>query len=100
MSSKAAAKQERPASRLSTKSDSVSKGGSWKSEQDQKAPWKALFFFTTKANLPIVISAVICSIACGAVMPIEAFITGKIFDGFSSYALGKYTATEFLNHQK
>ncbi|KAI7209308.1 putative ABC transporter [Hortaea werneckii] len=100
MSSKAAAKQERPASRLSTKSDSVSEGGSSKSEQDQKAPWKTLFFFTTKANLPIVISAVICSIACGAVMPIEAFITGKIFDGFSSYALGKYTATEFLNHQK
>ncbi|KAI7281430.1 putative ABC transporter [Hortaea werneckii] len=100
MSSKAAAGQERPASRQSTKSNPVSEGSSAKSQQDQKAPWKALFFFTTKANLPILISAVICSIACGAIMPIEAFITGKIFDGFSSFALGKTGAAEFLDHQK
>ncbi|KAI7484732.1 putative ABC transporter [Hortaea werneckii] len=100
MSSKAAAGQERPASRQSTKSNPVSEGSSAKSQQDQKAPWKALFFFTTKANLPILVSAVICSIACGAIMPIEAFITGKIFDGFSSFALRKTSATEFLDHQK
>ncbi|KAI7537045.1 putative ABC transporter, partial [Hortaea werneckii] len=100
MSLKATVDQERPASRQSTKSNPVSEGSSAKSQQDQKAPWKALFFFTTKANLPILISAVICSIACGAIMPIEAFITGKIFDGFSSFALRKTGATEFLDHQK
>ncbi|TKA32476.1 hypothetical protein B0A50_01584 [Salinomyces thailandicus] len=101
MSTEAASKRKRPSSGGSNaKSIPVSEANTAKSEQPQPAPWKALFFFTTRANLPILILGFICSFGAGAVMPIEAYLTGKIFDGFSSYALGKYTAAQFLDHQK
>ncbi|KAK5123375.1 hypothetical protein LTR85_002807 [Meristemomyces frigidus] len=71
-----------------------------KSEQLQAAPWKSLFFFTTRGNLPVLILGIIWSVIAGAVSPAQSYVTGKIFNGFTSYATGAMDAEKLMQEQK
>lgn len=52
------------------------------------APWKALFFFTTKAHLTCFSTAMAFAILSGLASPAAALLTGKAFQGFASVADG------------
>lgn len=64
------------------------------SEDAVKAPWRSLFFFTTKSNLPTLITGILFSVLAGAVPPINAWIQGKIFESFSLLGAGQLTGEE------
>ncbi|KAK5162965.1 ATP-dependent permease [Saxophila tyrrhenica] len=70
------------------------------SDNGQKHPWRALFFFTTKANIPILVLGISFSAMAGAMIPASAYVEGKLFDGFTSYATGKISEEEFFNREK
>ncbi|KAM0717727.1 hypothetical protein Q7P37_007579 [Cladosporium fusiforme] len=53
-------------------------------DSTKKAPWRALFFFTTRSNIPIFITGVFFSVVAGATAPFNAWIQGKIFESFST----------------
>lgn len=101
MPSETAPKRKRPVSGGS-KTDSVpySQASTAKSENAQPAPWKSLFFFTSKANLPVLILGIVCSVIAGAVIPAQSYLTGKIFSGFVSYASGAYDAEKLMQEQR
>lgn len=67
------------------------------SEGAVKAPWRSLFFFTTKSNLPTLITGILFSIIAGACPPINAWIQGKIFESFSLLGAGQLTGEELYN---
>lgn len=68
--------------------------------KDKQAPWRALFYFTTKKNLPLLACGVALSLIAGAVEPAQAFIMGKFFDGFTQFATGKLKGDAFVEHEK
>ncbi|KAK5676695.1 ATP-dependent permease [Elasticomyces elasticus] len=68
-------------------------------DESQATPWRALFFFTTKANIPILIAGSICSIIAGAASPFQSYLTGKLFQGFTSYASGAWTGEKLMHEQ-
>jgi len=70
-----------------------------KSEEAKAAPWRALLFFTTKANAPILVFGIVCSIIAGAALPAQSFLMGKLFDGFSSYARGSLDAAQLMHYE-
>lgn len=52
------------------------------------APWKALFFFTTKSHLTCLSTAMAFAILSGLASPAAAVLTGKAFQGFANVADG------------
>jgi len=70
------------------------------SEESATAPWRALFFFTIKSNLPILISGTAFSIIAGASAPISAWIQGKIFESFSLLGAGQLTGDQLYNENR
>lgn len=69
-------------------------------ENVRSPPWRALFFFTTKANVPILLLAIATSVIGGVVSPAQAFITGKVFNALISYASGQITADDLLDQER
>jgi ATP-binding cassette subfamily B (MDR/TAP) protein 1 len=67
------------------------------SEDAAKAPWRSLFFFTTKSNQPTLITGILFSVMAGAAPPINAWIQGKIFESFSLLGAGQLTGEELYN---
>lgn len=67
--------------------------------QRRTAPWRALFFFTTKANLPCLILGITCSVIAGLAAPFTAFLTGKVFNGFTEYAAGQWSKEKLHNEE-
>ncbi|KAK4545551.1 hypothetical protein LTR36_002901 [Oleoguttula mirabilis] len=101
MPSETAPWRKRPFSNGSnTKSVPHSHASTAKSEELQAAPWKSLFFFTTKGNLPVLIFGIVWSVIAGAVSPAQSYVTGKIFNGFTSYATGAVDAEKLMQEQK
>jgi ATP-binding cassette subfamily B (MDR/TAP) protein 1 len=70
------------------------------SEDSAKAPWRALFFFTTKSNLPTLITGILFSIIAGASPPTNAWIQGKIFESFSLLGAGQLTGEKLYNDDR
>lgn len=58
--------------------------GDAKADDIQIAPWRALFFFATKAHLPCLSVAIISAILTGLVSPASALLVGKAFQNFAS----------------
>jgi ATP-binding cassette subfamily B (MDR/TAP) protein 1 len=52
------------------------------------APWKALFNFTTRRHVPIVIPAIICSAISGALITVNSYLLGKLFFVFTYFSSG------------
>jgi ATP-binding cassette, subfamily B (MDR/TAP), member 1 len=71
-----------------------------KSEQTPPATWSSLFFFTTRAHTPLLVCGTVASACAGACVPATAFVTGKLFDGFTTYASGGFEPDAFMTHQK
>ena len=69
-------------------------------EEFIKAPWRALFFFTTRANTPLLILAIAISVIAGVLDPAKTYLMGKAFGGFTSYAAGNLTSDEFIHLEK
>ena len=67
------------------------------SEDAVEAPWRSLFFFTTKPNLPTLITGILFSVIAGAAPPINAWIQGKMFESFSLFGAGELTGEEVYN---
>jgi ATP-binding cassette subfamily B (MDR/TAP) protein 1 len=70
------------------------------SEGPAKAPWRALFFFTTKSNLPTLVTGILFSIIAGASQPINAWIQGKIFESFSLLGAAQPTAEKLTANDR
>lgn len=60
-----------------------------------RAPWKALFSFTTKRDLPYVLPSVALSVVAGCIVPAEAYLYGKIFSAFADFGRDAVTKTTF-----
>ncbi|TKA81196.1 hypothetical protein B0A55_02632 [Friedmanniomyces simplex] len=68
-------------------------------DEKHATPWRSLFFFTTKANLPILVTGGVCSVIAGAGSPFQSYLTGKLLEGFTSYASGAWTAEKLMHEQ-
>lgn len=68
-------------------------------EDIQRAPWKALFYFTTKPHLVPLSLGILASIVSGLASPAQAILIGRAFQQFSSYATGALTGTELLTKE-
>lgn len=94
-------RRKRPLSNGSTvKSPAAASTATDEAPKGKPAPWRALFFFTTKRNVPLLIFAILFSILAGAVDPAQAYIMGKFFDGFSQYATGKLQGDAFMDYER
>lgn len=69
-------------------------------ENAPNAPWRALFFFITKSNIPVLAAAITASLIAGAVSPAQSFVVGKVFDRLTSFAAGSLEKKEFLKQEK
>lgn len=55
----------------------------------QTAPWKALFFFTTRNHITCLAIATLTAILSGVASPAAALLIGKAFNGFASATSGE-----------
>lgn len=65
---------------------------------EQRAGWKALFGFTTRAHLPVLSVAVLSAIVAALTMPAMAVVYGLVFRQFSSLASGHISSSTFLHN--
>jgi ATP-binding cassette subfamily B (MDR/TAP) protein 1 len=65
-------------------------------EVELKAPWRALFAFTTRRQIPMIIAGIITAALAGAASPANNLIVGKLYGGFTDYASGKLDKDEFM----
>nr|OQO21428.1 hypothetical protein B0A51_10178 [Rachicladosporium sp. CCFEE 5018] len=84
---------EKPAQRSTSASSAAA-------DEEPAAPWKALFFFTTKANLPTLVIGLVAALVAGAIQPLSAFIQGKLFEGFTDFATGKLTSAALYSQSR
>lgn len=68
-------------------------------EETTAAPWRALFFFTTRANVPMLVLGILFALVAGVASPAQNFVIGKVFDGFTSYAGGTLSAAQFIEQE-
>ena len=52
---------------------------------ERAPPYKALFHFTTIYSIPILILGLLSSVAAGAIIPIQAYLLGKVTQNLSSF---------------
>lgn len=62
--------------------------GEARADDIQAAPWKALFFFTSKSHLSCLLVALGTAVVSGIASPAAALVTGKAFDAFTSVTDG------------
>jgi len=68
-------------------------------EDAVSAPWKALFYFTTKKHIPSLVVGVVTAIISGASSPAQSFLIGKAFGLFTTYGAGGITAKDLLDKE-
>lgn len=74
-------KQDAAASNLPEKDAPASDS---KEDDVQTAPWRALFFFTTKSHLTCLFIGLAAALAAGGITPAQSYLLGKAFDAFTS----------------
>jgi ATP-binding cassette subfamily B (MDR/TAP) protein 1 len=62
-----------------------------------RTEWKSLFNFTTRKHLVFLFLAVISAAASGFVIPINAYLLGKIFAAFTNFGSQESDVNEFKN---
>lgn len=50
----------------------------------QAAPWRALFFFTTKSHLTCMFVGLAAALAAGGIAPAQSYLLGKAFNAFTN----------------
>jgi ATP-binding cassette subfamily B (MDR/TAP) protein 1 len=64
--------------------------------QDHKQRgWGALFAFTRRSHLLVLVPAILLSLVAGLLLPVTAIFFGRVFNNFSDYAAGKIEVTIF-----
>ncbi|GAB7358522.1 hypothetical protein MBLNU230_g2585t1 [Neophaeotheca triangularis] len=92
---------ERPISGQSNASNVTVDSQATEAESEaEAAPWKALFFFTTRSHVPLLVGAITTSVIAGLVTPATTLFQGLIFERFSQFAGGAITHEEFVADQK
>lgn len=76
--------------------DEATKDAADGTEEIEKAPWRSLFFFTTRSNIPLLVLGITASILSGASGPAQNLIVGQLYEGFTSYSAGTIAKDEFL----
>ena len=72
-------------------------------ESERKADaagWRSLFFFTTKANILVLVAGLLASLVSGAVSPAQSFVVGRVFDKIINYAGGTVQKDDFIREEK
>ncbi|KAJ9606273.1 ATP-dependent permease [Cladophialophora chaetospira] len=59
--------------------------------------WKSLFYFTSTSHLPVLLPAILSSVAAGGLQPAMALFIGRFFDTISDFASGNIDGTAFMN---
>lgn len=67
-------------------------------EKRSTPPWTSLFNFTTRRHIFFFVPAILCSIASGATIPVNAYLLGLIFASFTSFSGGQINGAVF-KHQ-
>lgn len=65
-------------------------------DQPEHANWRALFGFTERSHLPILLCAIMFSLASGIVIPALAVFLGKLFDVFTTFGVGEISGLDLL----
>ncbi|KAF2795693.1 P-loop containing nucleoside triphosphate hydrolase protein [Melanomma pulvis-pyrius CBS 109.77] len=60
--------------------------------------WKALFGFTTKKHIPVLLVALFCATVSALTLPAFAVVYGLIFRQFASFGSGEITGTVLLRN--
>jgi ATP-binding cassette subfamily B (MDR/TAP) protein 1 len=55
-----------------------------KEDDVQAAPWRALFFFTTKSHLTCLFIGLAAALAAGGITPAQSYFLGKAFNAFTN----------------
>ncbi|EME48597.1 hypothetical protein DOTSEDRAFT_49042 [Dothistroma septosporum NZE10] len=63
------------------------------------APWRSLFAFTTRANIPLLLGGIFCSFAAGFTGPALNYVVGKVMGRFTDYAIGAIESDAFMRVQ-
>jgi ATP-binding cassette subfamily B (MDR/TAP) protein 1 len=58
-------------------------------------PWSSLFNFTTRKHLVFLFPALVSSMVSGATIPVNAYLLGRIFASFTSFAAGQIDTPNF-----
>lgn len=80
-------------------SDSNASGDESDDTPAVKAPWRSLFAFTTRRQMPLFVTGVVCAILAGAAAPAQTFIVGKLYGGFTDFASGTLDKQEFMRKE-
>lgn len=84
---------------LSAESDRDSQGHDARGDDIQIAPWKALFFFTTRQHLVPLTLGVFCAVVAGVSSPAQSVLLGKAFGLFTKYAAGKISGHDLMKQE-
>jgi ATP-binding cassette, subfamily B (MDR/TAP), member 1 len=58
--------------------------------------WRSIFSFTAIVDLPVLLPAILCSVAAGCLQPATAFFFGRFFDTFSGFVVGDFDGQTFM----
>jgi ATP-binding cassette subfamily B (MDR/TAP) protein 1 len=60
--------------------------------------WKALFGFTTKQHLPVILGGIVGAVVAALAMPVFAILYGLIFREYTSYGAGKTDSNSLIDN--
>lgn len=66
-------------------------------QSHKKKSWKILLAFTRKSHLPLLLAAILLSLASGLLLPATIILLGTVFNSFSEYAAGNIDAITFTD---
>ena len=69
------------------------------SQRSIPAPWKALFFFTTRSHTIPLLCGFTSAVLSGVTAPAQSLLLGKAFGLFTQYAAGGLSGNEFLSKE-
>ncbi|KAJ9661370.1 ATP-dependent permease [Coniosporium apollinis] len=58
--------------------------------------WKALFYFTTRRHVWVLLAGITFSITAGLVVPVQAFLLGKVFNLFVQFGAGQLSGEQLI----
>lgn len=58
--------------------------------------WKALFYFTTRRHIWVLLAGITFSITAGLVVPVQAFLLGKVFNLFVQFGAGQLSGEQLI----
>ena len=63
----------------------------------QRMGWKALFAFTTRKHVPVLVAALAAAVISALTLPAIVIVFGRIFGQFAEFGAGKITGTVLMH---